>query len=76
MQHNRFTWKIFVVVGDSFIRSGGGGESTSSSGDTEHDRATGERDRDRDELLDLDFVHEPLQLDATSECGVILPFAS
>lgn len=65
---------MFVVVGDSFIRSGGGGESTSSSGDTEHDRATG--DRDRDELRDLDFVYEPLQLDATSECGVILPFAS
>lgn len=67
---------MFVVVGDSFIRSGGGGESTSIHGDTEHDRAAGERDRDRDELLDLDFVHESLQLDATSECGVILPFAS
>lgn len=69
-----FTWKMFVVVGESFIRSGGGGESTSNSGDTEHDRAAGDRDRDRDELRD--FVHESLQLDATSECGVSLPFVS
>lgn len=53
------------------MRNGGGGESTSSSGDTEHDR---DGDRDRDELLDRDFVHESLQLDAISECGVIFPF--
>lgn len=60
-----------MVVGDSFIRNGGGGESTSSSGDTEHDLVG---DRERDELRERDFVHESLQLDATSECGVTLPF--
>lgn len=57
-----------MVVGDSFMRNGGG-ESTSNSGDTEHDR-----DGDRDELRDNDFVHESLQLDSTSECGDNLPF--
>lgn len=71
------TWKIFVVLGESFIRSGnggGGGESTSSSGDdTEHER---DAHRDRDELRERDFVHESLQLDVSSECGDILPFRS
>lgn len=71
------TWKIFVVLGESFIRSGsggGGGESTSNSGDdTEHER---DAQRDRDELRERDFVHESLQLDVSSECGEILPFCS
>lgn len=64
---------MFVVVGDSFILNGGGGESTSNSGDSEHDLIG---DRDRDELRDRDFVHESLQLDSTSECGVTFPFVS
>lgn len=55
-------------MGESLMRSGGGGESTSNSGDTEHDR---DANRDCDELLDRDFVHESLQLDVICDNGDI-----
>lgn len=55
-----------MFVGESFIRSGGGGESTSNSGDTEQDL---DANRDCEELLDRDFVHESLQLDIISDSG-------
>lgn len=67
------TWKMFVVVGESLMRSGaggGGGESTSSSGDTEHERLA---HLDRDELRDRDFEQESLQLDVSSEWGEVRP---
>lgn len=62
------------MIGDSFIlNGGGGGESTSNSGESEQDLVG---DLDLDELRDGDFVHESLQLDSTSECGVTFPFVS
>lgn len=64
---------MFVVVGESLMRSGaggGGGESTSSSGDSEHERLA---HLDRDELLDRDFEQESLQLDVSSEWGDVRP---
>lgn len=56
------------VVGESVIRKGGGGESTSSSGETEHDR---DANLDCDELRDLDFGLFSLKLDEKSDTGDI-----
>lgn len=66
---------MFVVVGESLIRKGGGGESTSNSGETEHEREM-HRERDCDELRDRDFVHKSLQLDDISVFSASLPFIS
>ena len=60
------------MVGESVIRScaggEGGGESTSSSGETEHDR---DANLDCEELLDLDFELVSLKLDEKSDNGDI-----
>lgn len=59
------------MVGESLILSGaidGGGESTSNSGDTEHER---DANLDCDELRDLDFELVSLKLAAKSDNGDI-----
>lgn len=59
------------MVGESLILSGagdGGGESTSNSGDTEHDR---DANLDWDELRDLDFELLSLKLAEKSDNGDI-----
>lgn len=67
-----FTWWCTIWwLGDSVIRKGagdGGGESTSNSGDTEHDL---DANRDWDELLDRDFVLLSLKLDEKFDKGDI-----
>lgn len=66
--HLRLTLSKFVVdVGESFtLIDGGGGESTSSSGETEHER---DAKCDCDELRERDFVQESLQLAVSSDAG-------